>query len=88
MEQSVGGQKGKERWGEGRGGQLLTFSTDCPLTNIIRLALCVHVQCIFNNSTQLTTPLALHFTSPIERARRNVFEGGWSNVQTAGWRAE
>lgn len=87
MEQCAGGQRGEERWGEGQREQLLTFSTDCPLTNIIRLALCIHVQCTFNNSTvDNTSGPALHFTSlpPVERARSDVSEGGWSRVQTAG----
>lgn len=64
MEQCAGGQRREERWGEGQREQLRTFSTDCPLTNIIRLALCIHVQCTFNNSTvDNTSGPALHFTS-------------------------
>lgn len=45
MQKNGGGQKGGGRIG--RGEQLRTFSTDCPLTNISRLALCIHVQCTF-----------------------------------------
>lgn len=54
-----GGRRGKA----GEGEQLRTFSTDCPLTNISRLALCIHVQCTLTR-VQSTTPLALRFASP------------------------
>lgn len=76
-------RRGKARSGEGEGEQLRTFSTDCPLTNISRLALCIHVQCTFINSTvDNTSGPAL--CSPVERERRDVFDGGWTRVQTAG----
>lgn len=58
---------------EGGGEQLRTFSTDCPLTNISRLALCIHVQCTLINSTvDDTSGPALCF--PVEKARRDGVE--------------
>ena len=81
MDQCGGGKKGA------KGNSLGLFSTDCPLTNISRLALCIHVQCTFINSTvDDTSGPSLHF-STVERARRDVFDGGWKRVQTAGWGA-
>ena len=71
----------EDKWGGPRG-TAKDFSTDCPLTNISRLALCIHVQCTFINRTVgNTSGPALCF--PVKRATRDVFDGGWRRVQTA-----
>lgn len=57
------------------GEQRKDFSTDCPLTNISRLALCIHVQCSCSGSA-VADASGPALRSPAERPRGEGMETG------------
>jgi len=75
MAQWGGGQTGDGQLAGGaKREQRRTFSTDCPLTNMSRLALCIHVECTLINSTvDNGSGPALSF--PAERVWSDVCDG-------------